>query len=282
MKTSIMAIVCAAFAAGVSSFQALAEEEVVAPDRVVDLGEENEADVTADSAGAGGETAREVFSADNISEKAETSAQPVPESDNSAGDDLFQKGMVIPPTSDKAKTLEAAVRNVLLQADKQPGTVSSNGIDRLSAYEYKPLGDGKSQIEWRHALRHLLYPAGYSFLEDGDFVLFGLPDEVDARYHELAQEKLAMNRTPISFTSGENGMDLKNAIDNISGQAGFTYTVDYMDKSDLYVSAASAATKKALSADEIGIKGCETYEKLVEYVNDTFGLLGTVTEVHWA
>lgn len=37
--------------------------------------------------------------------------------------------------------------------------------------------------------------------------------------------------------------------------------------------------KKA--GDEIGIKGCGTYEKLVEYVNDTFGLLGTVTEVHW-
>lgn len=33
------------------------------------------------------------------------------------------------------------------------------------------------------------------------------------------------------------------------------------------------------TADEIGWSGCGTYEKVVEYVNETFGLLGNVVEV---
>ena len=33
------------------------------------------------------------------------------------------------------------------------------------------------------------------------------------------------------------------------------------------------------TADEPGFSGCGTYEKVVEYVDAAFGLLGTVTEV---
>ena len=250
MKTRIIAAACAAIAV-CEPFRSTAEEEVV-PNRIVAFEEAEGGEGEAAADGTAEPGAQETFSADNISAMARNSDRQSAENAESGKDDLFQEGMVTPPTPEEAKTLEEAIRNVLVQANKQEGTVTSNGIDRLSGMKYKPLGDGKTQIEWRNALRHLLYPAGYSFVEDGDFVLFGLPGEVDARYHELAQEKLMMNRTPISFTSGENGMDLKNAIDDISRQAGFAYTVDYMEKSDLYVSGPSAVAKKALSADDIG------------------------------
>ena len=45
---------------------------------------------------------------------------------------LTVEGMVIPPSSDLVKTLEEAVRNILVQAGKQVGTVSSNGIEKLT------------------------------------------------------------------------------------------------------------------------------------------------------
>ena len=34
------------------------------------------------------------------------------------------------------------------------------------------------------------------------------------------------------------------------------------------------------TTDQPGIKACGTHEKVVEYVNEAFGLLGQVTEVH--
>ena len=265
MKTNIIAVVCAAAAAGSMVFQARSGEEVV-PERIVDL------------EGAPAESAQgETYSADNISAQAETAAAERRDEDDGRSN-LLNDGMVTPPTPEEAKNLEEAIRSVLVQANKQAGTVTSNGIDRLSSREYKPLGDGKSLIEWRYALRHLLYPAGYSFVEDGDFVLFGLPDEVDTRYHELAQEKLSLNRTPISFTSGENGMDIKNAIDDIARQAGITYTTDYMDKSDLYVSSASAVAKKEMTADDIGGKKDDAQVQTHGAKQTTFSTNGQLVE----
>lgn len=167
---------------------------------------------------------------------------------------LTVEGMVIPPSSDLAKTLEEAVRNILVQAGKQVGTVSSNGIEKLTM-PYQQLGDGKSfEIEWRKALRLLLSPAGYNFTEDGELVLFGLAEEVDVKHKQLAQERLTANRTPILFTTNESegGMELRNAIRDVSVKADVTITTDYMEPADLYVPTQTAATEGTLSAAEIG------------------------------
>ena len=167
---------------------------------------------------------------------------------------LTVEGMVIPPSSDLVKTLEEAVRNILVQAGKQVGTVSSNGIEKLTM-SYQQLGDGKSyEVEWRKALRLLLSPVGYNFTEDGELVLFGLAEEVDVKHKQLAQERLTSNRTPILFTTNESegGMELRNAIRDVSVKADVTITTDYMEPADLYVPTQSAATEGTLTASEIG------------------------------
>lgn len=167
---------------------------------------------------------------------------------------LTIEGMVIPPSSDIARTLEEAVRNILVQAGKQVGTVSTNGVEKL-VMPYQQLGDGKSyEVEWRKALRLLLTPVGYNFTEDGELVLFGLSDEVDVKHKQLAQERLAANRTPILFTTNETegGMDLRSAIRDVSVKADVTITTDYMDAGDLYVPAQSIGTEGALTADQVG------------------------------
>ena len=167
---------------------------------------------------------------------------------------LTVEGMVIPPSSDLVKTLEEAIRNILVQAAKQVGTVSSNGIEKLTM-PYQQLGDGKSyEVEWRKALRLLLSPVGYNFTEDGELVLFGLSEEVDAKHKQLAQERLTANRTPILFTTNESegGMELRNAIRDVSVKADVTITTDYMEPADLYVPTQTAATEGTLSAAEIG------------------------------
>lgn len=166
---------------------------------------------------------------------------------------LTIEGMIIPPSAETAKTLEEAVRNILVQAGKQVGTVSSNGIERL-AMPYQQLGDGKSyEVEWRKALRLLLSPVGYNFTEDGELVLFGLAQEVDVKHKQLAQERLAANRTPILFTTNESegGMELRSAIRDVSVKADVTITTDYMEPADLYVPVQTVAEGK-LTADDIG------------------------------
>ena len=167
---------------------------------------------------------------------------------------LTVEGMVIPPSSDLVKTLEEAVRNILVQAGKQVGTVSSNGIEKLTM-PYQQLGDGKSyEVEWRKALRLLLSPVGYNFTEDGELVLFGLAEEVDIKHKQLAQERLTANRTPILFTTNESegGMELRTAIRDVSVKADVTITTDYMEPADLYVPTQTSATEGTLSAAEIG------------------------------
>lgn len=169
--------------------------------------------------------------------------------------DLMLEGMVIPPSDKMAKTLEEAVRNIIAQAGKQIGTVSSNGVEKLSDKPYQQLGDGKSsEIEWRKALRLLLSPVGYNFTEDDEFVLFGLAEEVDFKHQQLAQERLTSNRTPILFTTNESegGMELKNAIRDVSVKAGVTITTDYMEPSDLYVPVQTAAAEGKMTAEDIG------------------------------
>ena len=168
--------------------------------------------------------------------------------------DLMLEGMVIPPSDKMAKTLEEAVRNIIAQAGKQIGTVSSNGVEKLSM-PYQQLGDGKSyEVEWRKALRILLSPVGYNFTEDGELVLFGLAAEVDVKHQQLAQERLTSNRTPILFTTNESegGMELKNAIRDVSVKAGVTITTDYMEPSDLYVPVQTAAAEGKMTAEDIG------------------------------
>ena len=194
------------------------------------------------------------ISADALVEKAaaaDAAAAPTVNTANVKA--LTIEGMVVPPSAETAKTLEEAVRNILVQAGKQVGTVSSNGIERL-AMPYQQLGDGKSyEVEWRKALRLLLSPVGYNFTEDGELVLFGLAEEVDVKHRTLAQERLAANRTPILFTTNEaeGGMELRSAIRDVSVKADVTITTDYMEPGDLYVPAQTVAEGK-LTADDIG------------------------------
>ena len=194
-------------------------------------------------------------SADALLKKAEEAgSQGAAEVNSNNAKPLTVEGTVIPPSTEEAKTLEEAVRKILLQAGKQIGTVSSNGIEKLDM-PYQQLGDGKGyEIEWRKALRILLTPVGYNFTEDGELVLFGLAEEVDVRHQKLAQERLVANRTPILFTTNEaeGGMELRNAIRDVSIKAGITITTDYMEQGDLYVPTLKVATEGKLSAEEIG------------------------------
>lgn len=208
---------------------------------------------------SGGKTDRKpnvvAISAEELMESAAGSAAASEAKVNTANvKSLTIDGVVIPPSSEMAKTLEEAVRNILLQAGKQIGTVSSNGVEKL-VMPYQQLGDGKSyEVEWRKALRLLLTPVGYNFTEDGELVLFGLSAEVDVKHKQLAQERLTSNRTPILFTTNESegGMELRNAIRDVSVKAGVTITTDYMEPGDLYVPVQTAAAEGALTADQIG------------------------------
>ena len=194
---------------------------------------------------------------------------------------LTVEGMVIPPSAEAVKTLEEAVRNILVQAGKQVGTVSSNGIEKL-VMPYQQLGDGKSyEVEWRKALRLLLSPVGYNFTEDSELVLFGLAGEVDAKHLELARERLAANRTPILFTTNESegGMELRSAIRDVSVKAGVTITTDYMVPADLYVPAAATSVEGKLSADDIGKAKEKSAARQVQVKRTTFDTNGQ--QVEW-
>ena len=194
---------------------------------------------------------------------------------------LTIEGMVIPPSGEMAKTLEEAIRNILLQAGKQIGTVNSNGVEKLTM-PYQQLGDGKSyEVEWRKALRLLLSPVGYNFTEDGELVLFGLAGEVDIKHKQLAQERLTSNRTPILFTTNESegGMELRNAIRDVSVKADVTITTDYMEPGDLYVPVQTAAAEGKLTAAEIGKAKEKTAVQQTSVKRTTFDTNGQ--QIEW-
>lgn len=229
-----------------------------APKKTINVvGLESDADnaVVAAPAELGAKPQTISFSADTLVKKAEETAAAAPTRVNTANvKALTLEGIVIPPSTETAKTLEEAVRNILLQAGKQIGTVSTNGIENLTM-PYQQLGDGKSyEVEWRKALRLLLQPVGYSFTEDEELVLFGLSAEVDIKHKQIAQDRLTSNRTPILFTTNESegGMELRNAIRDVSVKAGVTITTDYMEQGDLYVPVQSAVTEGTLTAEQIG------------------------------
>ena len=208
------------------------------------------------------------ISADELMKKAAESADAKAEAKVNMANvkALTIEGMVIPPSSDMAKTLEEAIRNILVQAGKQIGTVSSNGVENLTM-PYQQLGDGKSyEVEWRKALRLLLSPVGYNFTEDGELVLFGLSEEVDVKHKQLAQERLIANRTPILFTTNESegGMELRNAIRDVSVKADVTITTDYMEPADLYVPTQTAAAEGTLKAEDIAKASAEDIAKAKE------------------
>ena len=196
------------------------------------------------------------ISADALVKKAEESgsqAEAKAKANTANVKALTVEGTVIPPSSEMVKTLEEAVRNILVQAKKQIGTVSSNGIERLTM-PYQQLGDGKSfEIEWRKALRILLVPVGYNFTEDGDIVLLGLAEEVDAKHRVLSQERLAANHTPILFDTrgAEGGMTLKDAIRDVAVKANVTITTDYMEPEDLYDPAQGVMSKGFVTAEDL-------------------------------
>lgn len=235
----------------------LAQGASAAPRTLNVVGLEDDADnaVVAVPAALGPKPATAAISADALVKRAEAAAGAEGGRAVAAAQvkSLTLEGMVIPPPAEAAKTLEEAVRSILAQAGRQIGTVSSNGIERLTM-PYQQLGDGKSyEVEWRKALRLLLAPADYSFTEDGELVLFGRTGEVDAKHRLLAQERLAANRTPILFTTSEaeGGMELRNAIRDVSIKADVTIATDYMAPEDLYVPDRAAVAEVKLSADEI-------------------------------
>lgn len=235
----------------------LAQGASAAPRTLNVVGLEDDADnaVVAAPAALGPKPATAAISADALVKRAEAAAGAEGGRAVAAAQvkSLTLEGMVIPPPAEAAKTLEEAVRSILAQAGRQVGTVSSNGIERLTM-PYQQLGDGKSyEVEWRKALRLLLAPADYSFTEDGELVLFGRTGEVDAKHRLLAQERLAANRTPILFTTSEaeGGMELRNAIRDVSIKADVTIATDYMAPEDLYVPDRAAVAEGKLSADEI-------------------------------
>ena len=194
---------------------------------------------------------------------------------------LTIEGMVIPPSSEVVKTLEEAIRNILVQVGKQIGTVSSNGVEKLTM-PYQQLGDGKSyEVEWRKALRLLLSPVGYNFTEDGELVLFGLSEEVDVKHKQLAQERLESNRTPILFTTNESegGMELRNAIRDVAVKADVTITTDYMEPADLYVPTQSPVAEGTLSANEIGKAKAKSAVQQVQVKRTKFDTNGQ--QIEW-
>ena len=223
------------------------------------------------------------ISADALVKKAEESGAAAAEAKVNTANvkALTMEGMVIPPSSEMVKTLDEAIRNILVQAGKQVGTVSSNGIEKL-VMPYQQLGDGKSyEVEWRKALRLLLTPVGYNFTEDGELVLFGLAEEVDVRHQQLAQERLASNRTPILFTTNESegGMELRSAIRDVAVKADVTITTDYMEQSDLYVPVQTIAAEGKLTAEDIGKAKEKTVVQQSQVKRTTFDTNGQ--QVEW-
>lgn len=191
---------------------------------------------------------------------------------------LVTEGTVIPPSAEQAKTVEDAIRWILRDAKKQAATVSSNGIEQLTM-PYQQIGDGKSyETEWRKAIRHLLSPFGYNFTEDGDLVLFGRSDEVDAKHKILQQEQLIGNRTPIVFTTSGDGMELRNAIHDIALKAGVTITTDYMEPADLYVPVAANAEVGQISAADIGKANDKANQQRVQVKRTSFNTNGQSME----
>ena len=248
---------------------------------VVGLEDDSENATVAAPAELGEKPATISFSADAIIEKAAKSGEESEPKVKMANiKQLTIEGMVIPPGNDMAKTLEEAIRNILMQAGKQIGTVSTNGIENLTM-PYQQLGDGKSyEVEWRKALRLLLSPVGYNFTEDGELVLFGLSEEVDIKHKQLAQERLSANRTPILFTTNESegGMDLRSAIRDVAVKADVTITTDYMEPSDLYVPVQTVA-EGALTADDIGKAKETTAVQQTQVKRTTFDTNGQ--QIEW-
>lgn len=222
------------------------------------------------------------FSADAIMANAAKSNDAAePKSRRAAFKSLTLEGMVIPPSDENVKTLDEAVRNILGQVDKQIGTISSNGIEKL-VMPYQQLGDGKHyEVEWRKALRLLLSPVGYNFTEDGELVLFGLAEEVDVKHKQLAQERLSANRTPILFTTNESegGMELRNAIRDVAVKADVTITTDYMDPGDLFVPMQMAVAEGKLTADDIGKAKENTTVQQTQVKRTTFDTNGQ--QIEW-
>ena len=248
--------VCGCAAVMTAAAMLLAQTEVPKTIKVVGLEDDKDNATVVAPAELGAKPATVAISADALTTAAAADARVRAEAKANTANikPLTVEGMVIPPGSDLVKTLEEAVRNILVQAGKQVGTVSSNGIEKLTM-PYQQLGDGKSyEVEWRKALRLLLSPVGYNFTEDSELVLFGLAEEVDVKHKQLAQERLTANRTPILFTTNESegGMELRNAIRDVSVKADVTITTDYMEPADLYVPTQATATEGTLSAAEIG------------------------------
>ena len=254
MKLSLMKIGCGAVA--MTTALLFAQTEAPKTIKVVGLEDDKDNKTVVAPAELGVKPATVSISADALTKAAaaEPGAKAEAKVNTANVKALTIEGMVIPPSSDMAKTLEEAIRNMLVQAGKQVGTVSTNGIEKLTM-PYQQLGDGKSyEVEWRKALRLLLSPVGYNFTEDGELVLFGFAAEVDVKHQQLAQERLTSNRTPILFTTNESegGMELRNAIRDVAVKADVTITTDYMEPADLYVPTQSASVEGTLSASEIG------------------------------
>jgi len=242
-------------AVAITATMLFAQAEAPRTINVVDLEDETFSETVEAPEELGSKPETISLSADALVQSAmESGAEAEPNVNMANVRSLTIEGMVIPPSADMVKTLEEAIRNILVQAGKQVGTVSSNGIERL-VMPYQQLGDGKSyEVEWRKALRLLLSPVGYNFTEDGELVLFGTAEEVDIKHKQLAQERLASNRTPILFTTNESegGMELRNAIRDVSVKADVTITTDYMDPGDIYVPVQVSAAEGKLTADDIG------------------------------
>ena len=279
MKKLVITGVCGAVA--ITAATLLAQSEPAKTINVVGLEDDKDNAVVAAPAELGEKPATVAISADALVQKA-TEVAPQVESRNNMANvkALTIEGMVIPPSAEKARTLEEAVRDILLQAGKQIGTVSSNGIEKLTM-AYQQLGDGKSyEVEWRKALRLLLTPHNYNFTEDGELVLFGLTGEVDIKHRNLAQERLASNRTPILFTTNESegGMPLRSAIRDISIKAGITITTDYMEQSDLFVPTQPTAVEGKVTADELAKAKNKTAVQQTQIKTTTFDTNGQLTE----
>lgn len=222
------------------------------------------------------DSASQATTAPQVSANDLVSAKPADEPKNVKA--LVTEGTVIPPSAEQAKTVEDAIRWILRDAKKQAATVSSNGIEQLTM-PYQQIGDGKSyETEWRKAIRHLLSPFGYNFTEDGDLVLFGRSDEVDAKHKILQQEQLTGNRTPIVFTTSGDGMELRNAIHDIALKAGVTITTDYMEPADLYVPVAANAEVGQISAADIGKANDKANQQRVQVKRTSFNTNGQSME----
>ena len=252
MKSAMMIGGCSA--AVMTAALLFAQTEAPKTINVVGLEDDKDNATVVAPAELGAKPATVSVSADALTTAAQSEAKSEARMNTANVKALTIEGMIIPPSAELVKTLEEAVRNMLMQAGKQIGTVSTNGIEKL-VMPYQQLGDGKSyEVEWRKALRLLLSPVGYNFTEDGELVLFGLAEEVDVKHKQLAQERLTSNRTPILFTTNETegGMELRNAIRDVAVKADVTITTDYMEPADLYVPTQSAAVEGTLSASEIG------------------------------